>query len=238
MSRAPREARWIAGAGPACLILVAALVAQSGCAPSVNTLQVTVEAYISAVSLGDVARILALSAPYQRDLAAAATPEEKDAVAKRYRGLIEQGYMLWDQSKSTGELAPGPLGVTLIRATGLGKEGAAAMPLGVRMEADNTRAVVSTRVLTNYGGIHWQSIPTGGRMYLMGYPFGRVVNFATGYDDPSTLDLLATVSVEWTLVRIPDVGRSSGASTDWFVEQVTPLPDTATSWSPPGPDAP
>lgn len=208
------------------------------CAPSANTLQVTVEAYISAVSLGDVARILDLSAPYHRELLAAKTPEEKAAVGKKYRDMIEGGYMLWDRSKAAGELASDPLGVTLIRAIGLGKEGAAAMPLSVNVEPGNMKAVVRTRALTNYGGIHWDSIPTGGRMYLMGYPFGKVVNFATGYDDPSELSLLATVSIDWTLVRLPGAERSKNAPSDWLIDRVMPLPDTATAWSPPAPGAP
>ncbi len=213
-------------------------LAAPACAPSANTLQVTVEAYISAVSLGDVARILDLSAPYHRELLAAKTAEEREAVGKKYRDMIEGGYMLWDRSKAAGELSPDPLGVTLIRAIGLGKEGAAAMPLSVTVEPGNMKAVVKTRVLTNYGGIHWDSIPTGGRMYLMGYPFGKVVNFATGYDDPSELSLLATVNVDWTLVRIPGAERSRNAPSEWLIDKLVPIPDTATPWSPPGPAAP
>jgi len=93
--------------------------------------------------------------------------------------------------------------------------------------------VVTCRALTNYDSIHWGSIPSGGRMYLLGHPFGKVVNFATGYDDPTGLKLLATVDIEWTLVTIPGLDRPQGAPSDWFVEKVEALPATATAWSPP-----
>ena len=207
------------------------------CAPSVNTLYVTIESYISAVSLNDVARVLAMSAPYQRERLSAAA-SDGEALAKRYQNMIESGYMQWETAKYKGEIAPDPLGVALIRSIGLGKEGAASQPLGVRFEQGNTRAVVRERAITNYDSIRWASLPTGGRMYLLGYPFGKVVNFATGYDDPSKLALLATVDMEWTLVTIPGLKRPEGAPSDWYVEKIDVLGDTATSWSPPPPSKP
>ena len=210
----------------------AAVLVSACSSPSVNILQVTVEAYISAVSLGDVSRVMSLSAPCQKDLMAAGSPERVRAIEKEYRGRIESGSMLWDQAKAAGQLSLDPLGITLILGVGLGKEGAAAMPLGTRFEPDGSRAVVTTRAITNYEGIAWDSIPMGGRMYLLGVPFGKVVNFATGYDDPSTLQLLATVDLRWTLVTIPGLERPAGAPGDWYIEKVEPLPETATSWSP------
>jgi hypothetical protein len=217
------------------MMAMAAQLAAPGCAPSLNTIYVTIETYISAVSLNDLTRILAMCAPYQRELAASATPEAKSALAKKYRDIVEGGYIGWEDAKARGELRPDSLGVGLIRAIGLGKEGAASQPLNVRFEAGNTRAVVRERAITNYDSIRWDSIPTGGRMYLLGHPFGKVVNFATGYDDPSKLALLATVDMEWTLVRIPGLKRPEGAPSDWYVESIDVLADTATSWSPPAP---
>ncbi len=203
------------------------------CSPSPSSLFVATESYITAVSLNDAARALAMSAPYQRELLAASSPEQKAAVGASYRGLIERGYLLWEEAKARGELSPDPLGVALIRAIGLGKEGAASLPLGVTFDDGAKRAVVSARAITNYDRITWENLPVGGRMYLMGYPFGRVVNFATGYDDPSRLQLLATVDLRWTLVRIPEVGRPEGAPGEWLVESVEAMEATATAWSPP-----
>ncbi len=217
------------------LALIPAISLLVSCAPSANTLYVTMETYISAVSLNDVGRALASSAPYQRDLKEAASSEEKAVVTKRYEEMMERGYMLWEQSKSMGEMAPDLMGVALIRGIGLGREGAAAMPLNVRFEAGNTRAVITSRAITNYDRIPWGNLPSGGRMYLLGYPFGKVVNFATGYDDPSILKLLATVDLQWTLVTLQGVKRPEVAPSDWYVEKVEARPDTATSWSPPAP---
>jgi len=205
----------------------------ASCSPSSNTLNVTIESYITAVSLNDTVKILAASAPYQRELMSAATPEAEAALTKRYRDIIEGGYMSWESSKYKGEIAPDPLGVALIRAIGLGKEGAASLPMGIRFEPGNRRAIVTARAITNYDSIRWASVPTGGRMYLLGYPFGKVVNFATGYDDPSQLKLLATVDVEWTLVTIEGLRRPADAPSDWYIDRVEALPATATSWSPP-----
>lgn len=214
----------------------AALLVLAACSPSPNTVQVSVEAYISAVSLGEASRMLDMSASYLVEIAAAPDEAARKAVEKRHRDRIEQGFIQWEVAKSAGTLQFDPLGVVLIRAIGLGKEGAAAAPLGVRFTQEGTRAVVTTRAITNYEGIRWDSIPTGGRMYLMGMPFGRVVNFATGYDDPANLTLLATVDVQWTFVRLPEIDRPPLAPSDWYLESVTALPETAVAWSrPPAP---
>ena len=82
----------------------AVLLSLTACAPGPNTVYVTMETYISAVSLNDVSRILATSAPYQRELMSAATQEQKGAIGRKYRDLIEGGYMLWEQAKSAREL--------------------------------------------------------------------------------------------------------------------------------------
>lgn len=213
-----------------CLPLLLAMGATAACSPSVNTLQVTVDAYISAVSLNDVGRILDLSAPYQRALRES-SPDKGEAIAREFRGRIEDGYMRWEGARGTGQLDLDPMGIAIIRGIGLGKEGAAAVPVNVRFAADNMRGVVTTRALTNYKSIRWNTIPTG-RIYLMGFPFGKVINFATGYDDPSAFELLDTVDLEWTLVRLAGV-RTPGAPGDWFVESVAPMEGTATSWRPP-----
>jgi hypothetical protein len=206
------------------------------CSPAPNTLQVTVEAYISAVSLGDVGRILDICAPCQQELqAAAGGAEARTAIEKKYRDEIERAFILWEQARSTGQLQLDPLGIALIRSIGLGKEGAAAMPVGVTFSENNTRGVVHTRALTNYDRIGWDVLPSGGRMYLMGHPFGRVVNFAPGYEDPSRLQLLATVDLEWSLVRLSAHPRPAGAPSDWYVEGVRPVAGTDTAWTPPAP---
>lgn len=205
------------------------------CSPAPNTLQVTVEAYISAVSLGDMGRILDICAPCQKELRAAGGEQDRTAIEKKYRDQIERAFILWEQARSTGQIQLDPLGIALIRSIGLGKEGAAAMPVGVTFSEGNTRGVVHTRALTNYDRIGWDALPSGGRMYLMGHPFGRVVNFAPGYEDPSRLQLLATVDLEWDLVRIPGVSRPAGAPSDWYVEGVRPVAGTDTAWTPPAP---
>ena len=205
----------------------------AACAPSSNTIYVTAEAYISAVSLNDTERILAMSAPYQRELLTARTDEEREAIRDRFKDMIERGYILWNRAKAIGELEAEPLGITLIRSIGLGKEGAASMPLRVTFEDDNTRAILASRAITNYEGIQWSNIPVGGRMYLLGHPFPRVVNFATGFDDPSELNLLATVDLQWTLVRIAEAPRAPLAPSDWLIETIEADPETATAWSPP-----
>ena len=75
-------------------------------------------------------------------------------------------------------------------------------------------------------------------MYLLGHPFGKVVNFAPGFEDLTGLRLLATVDLEWTMVRIAGLKRPELAPSDWFVEKIEARPESATAWSPPAPVAP
>ncbi|HET6372473.1 MAG TPA: hypothetical protein VFG76_04150 [Candidatus Polarisedimenticolia bacterium] len=215
------------------LLTAAGLLVLYACAPSVNSANVAIETYISAVSLNDVERVLALSAPYQREILSAQDAPAREAIRKRYEASIEQAYMSWEEAKRAGVLSTDPLGVAIIRAIGLGKEGAASMPMTVTFEDDNRRAIVTSRGITNYEGIRWASIPTGGRMYLLGYPFGKVVNYATGYEDPSNLQLLATVDLQWTLVTLPELDTGQKGSSGWYIETLQALPETATAWSPP-----
>lgn len=195
-------------------------------------MQVAVDSYISAVSLNESTRILDMSAPFQRELMQATTPEARLAVEKKYRDAIERGYVLWEAAKGSGRLELDPMGVALIRAIGLGKEGAAAYPIGSKFLEGRQRAVVTTRAITNYEAIGWDSLPAGGRMYLLGMPFGTVVNFATGFDDPRALTLMATVDLQWTLVQMPGAGERATAPGPWLIESVEPLTGTATAWTP------
>lgn len=210
----------------ACLVLVALFVC--ACSPSYNELQVTVDAYISAVSLSSTGTMMDLTASYQRELLKAPDDAAVAELQKRYRGIFENAFMAWEAGRSTGALEFDELGIALIRGIGLGKEGAAAFPLGVRFEDNNTRGIVTTRAITNYQAIAWEYIPSSGRMYLMGMPFGSVVNFAPAVDDITRIELLGTVDVEWTLVNIPE---APGSRAGWYIEKVTPLPGTATAWT-------
>lgn len=215
----------------ALVVLAAVSLTMPGCSQSPNTVQVTVEAYISAVSLGESSRILAMLAPYQREAGKTVDPAAGKLLENRFRNEIEKGFIQWEAAKSSGSLEFDPGGIVLIRAIGLGKDGAVAVPLGVTFDDDGMSAIVATRAITNYATINWGGIPTGGRMYLLGMPFGHVINFATGYDDVADLVLLGTVDVEWHLVRLPRKDRPELAVSDWYIDEVRPLAGTEVAWS-------
>ena len=168
-----------------------------------------------------------LWAPYRRETANL-DPEEKKKHFEGFESLVRQAHREFESAKQSGTLSPDPLGVAMFRALRLGK-GAISVPLGVKLSDDGSTAHVRSRLITNLDNLQLDSLPTGVRVYLMGYPLGRLEMIAVGYQDPSSKDLLGSVDIDWSLSRAPE-GMWSPAG--WLIESIAADPSTAAKWVP------
>src|SRR5262245_13069715 len=209
---------------------VAAIVQGTGCAPDPKQLlYMTVERYLAGVQQRDDQELSYLWAPYQRETFKM-SDEEKNKALTTFKARIRKANHTYDQERREGSLPPAdPLGVILFRALGLGK-GATSLPLSGSIDEGGATARVRTRVITNLETLHLDSLPTGVRVYLMGYPFGNVEMIAVGYDEPSKHRLLESVDIDWVLSRPPEKVWSPAG---WLIESLSPDPNSATEWKQP-----
>jgi hypothetical protein len=185
----------------------------------------TVERYLAGIQQRDDQDMSYLWAPFQRETAGL-SDEEKNKALEAFKARIRKANREYDQERREGMLTPDPLGVVLFRALGLGK-GSASFPMSGSIDEGGATARVRTRVVTNLETLHLDSLPTGVRVYLMGYPFGTVEMIAVGYDEPSKHRLLESVDIDWILSRAPQ-GVWSPAG--WLIESLSPDPSSAVEW--------
>ncbi len=212
----------------ACAILVLSfLAALPGCGTPERSLNLTVESYVTAVQQRDQRVMAYLWAPYRRDVQGLSA-EEQQKVFDDFSAIIAEARRAYDQAKESGNLTPDPFGVSLFRALGLG-QGAISIPISARVDEGGSTASVRTRVVTNLDNLRLQSLPDGVRIYLMGYPLGRLEMISVGYDDISKLRLLGSVDIDWKLSRAPEGVRSPAG---WLIESLAADPDSAQPWEP------
>ena len=155
----------------------------------------------------------------------------REEIEKRFAvfgGMIEAAGEGFEQAKTTGELPPDPLGVTLFRAMRLGK-GAFSVPLGVTMSDDGESAVVRTRLNSNLDNLQLDVLPTGVLVYVAGFPLGRLERISVNYEKIEDKAFLGAVDLEWRLRRAPE---GAGTPTGWLIDSITADPDTAVMWEP------
>ena len=226
--RSSRRSPSISGA----IALAAAIVAAAsavGCSSGAHqALYMTVERYLAAMQQRDDEGLAFLWAPYLREVQGLKPEEEKKKYAV-FRSRIRKANMLYDLGKRDGVLSPDPLGVALFRALGLGK-GANSLPLAWSIEEGGATAHVRTRVVTNFETLHLESLPDGVRVYLMGYPFGKIEMVAVGFEKLSDHRLLESVDIDWTLSRAPTATSTPGR---WLIESLAVDPNSAVEWKPP-----
>lgn len=180
---------------------------------------------MSAVMQRDDRMMAYLWAPFRlqvQDLDEKAT-EEKLAAFRREIDVAHAGFA---RAKETGQLPEDPLGVAMFRAMRLGK-GAFTIPLGAQVAEDGRTAVVRTRLNTNLDNLQLDSLPTGVLVYAAGYPFGRLERISVNYEEMADKAFLASVDIEWHLVRAPE-GMSSPSG--WLIESFRADPETAVMW--------
>ncbi len=207
--------------------LAAGLIAGFGCSNPSRPLYITVERYLSAVQQHDDDFLALLWAPHRREYASL-TPEEQPRLFQAFRDRLRDANRMFDRAKQEGSLPPDPLGVAMFRALGLGK-GAVSLPVSAIIGEGDGAARVRTRVVTNLETLHLDSLPDGVRIYLMGYPLGRLEMITVGFDSPKNHHLLDSVDIDWTLSRTPAGMRSPAG---WLIESIAADPGSAVEWHP------
>jgi len=209
------------------LVLAAVPFLSSSCTTPENNLNLTVESYLSAVIQRYEDGIAYTWGPFRREIG----DLKGDDLKKKLRviaGRVQASQKLFDQAKVDGVIPPDPLSIATFRALGMGK-GAASFPLSATIAEDGVTARVRTRVVTNLETLHLESLPDGVRIYLMGYPVGKLEMISVGFDDPKNHHLLGSVDVDWTLSRATEAATSP---TGWLVESIDIDPNTSVEWKP------
>lgn len=223
----PRRTAGSRVASAAAALLLAATL--SACGNPERAVRITIERYLGAIQQRHHRAMAVLWAPYRRAVAGMSEAEEARAL-EDFRQRIDRANAEFETAKQTGSLTPDDLGIGMLRALGIGK-GAFAMPLGVQfLEAEgHTIAHARTRILTNLDGLNLDDLPTGVRVYLMGYPFGHLETVAVGYEELKDESLLGSVEVSWSLVKADEAMPSP---TGWLIESLSPDPASAVRWEP------
>jgi hypothetical protein len=218
-----------AGRGLAVLAAVATGVASLtlSCTTPESRLTMSVESYISAVTQRNDEGIAYMWGPFRRE-SGSLTPEEYKKRVAAFSVHVRQGNALFEKAKLEGSLAPDELGIPLFRALGMGK-GAVSLPLSAHIEGDGLSGRVRTRVVTNLETLHLESLPDGVRIYLAGFPLGRLDMISVGFDEPSNHHLLESVDIEW---RLSKAGEAVSTPAGWLIESIAADPNSAVEWKP------
>lgn len=209
------------------ILLLPILATLTACGTPERSLNLTVESYVTAVQQRNQRGMAYLWAPYRRDVKGLSV-EEHQKVFDDFSAIIAEARGTYDQAKRSGVLTPDPFGVVLFRALGLG-QGAISIPISGQVDEGGSTASVRTRVVTNLDNLRLKSLPDGVRIYLMGYPLGRLEMISVGYDEISKFRLLGSVDIEWKLSRAPEGMRSPAG---WLIESLAADPDSAEEWEP------
>jgi len=226
----PRAPRRFPG-GARVLVLLGLLFAPAigSCSNPKRDVNLTVEGYLGAIQQRHHRALAIFWAPYRREVAGLSEAEAAERL-ESFRQRIETAHAGFEKAKQDGALTPDELGVALFRALGIGK-GAYSVPLDAVFEEAGGMSIARarTRVITNLDGINLDGLPTGVRIYLMGFPFGRLERIAVGYEELNEQSLLGSVDIDWTVVK---AGPGIASPTGWLIESLAPDPASAVEWVP------
>ncbi|HZE89674.1 MAG TPA: hypothetical protein VE404_09005 [Verrucomicrobiae bacterium] len=208
-------------------LLVAIFGATPSCISTESRLTGTVERYLTAIVRRDSEGMALVWGPFRRD-AGAGNSEGYGKRLVAFEGRYQAGQRAFDMAKKEGSLAPDPFGVAMFRALGLGK-GAASFPIATEVTGEGATARVRTRVVTNLETLHLDSLPDGVRVYLPGFPLGRLEMISVGFDELANHRLLESVDVEWILSRATEAVPSP---TGWLIESIAADPNSSVEWKP------
>jgi hypothetical protein len=108
-------------------------------------------------------------------------------------------------------------------------KGAVSFPISARIEDGGAAARVRTRVVTNLETLHLDSLPDGVRIYLMGYPVGKLEMITVGFDELSNHRLLESVDIDWRLSKTAATADEPGR---WLIESIAADPSSSVEWKP------
>jgi len=200
--------------------LCLALVTASGCDPGFRVAEEALLPYLTAVQAEDFDRLYCLSA-------GAAESEELGSDEKTRRAAFENWarsqYDVYLEGRDLGRIELDGHGIALVKMFALGK--------GTFYSVAETRATgdgamrIRTDLRFGYGQLDLSRLSPGTTFYLCGTPVGRVHPVRVpSIPREVSLEVLESVSVEWTLVR---GGGSGSCAPEWQVASAVPVEGSA-----------
>jgi len=204
-------------AGVLIVMLVCSLpVLPVGCRPGAAAPEETVVQFGEAVQSQDLDRLFCLSA------GAAAAVELGASEAERRQNFTAWAlaqYDVYTEGRDLGTVELDGHGITLVKLFSLGRGTfARTQRVGAAGEAG---VVIRSDLVFGYEQADLSRFSPGTTLYLCGAPVGRVqtVRVPQGHRE-ITVEVLESISVEWTLVRATASGACPGG---WAVASATPV---------------
>jgi hypothetical protein len=207
-----------AGAAPCLLLIVLGL---AGCGPAGPTAQETIESFVEAVQSQDLDALYCL-------MAGASQAEElgKDDLERR-AGFESWALALYEsylRGRDEGWVDLDPQGLALVKLFALGR-GTFFVHTVSRSTGPDVR-VIRSEVRFGYANVDLSVFSPGTTFYVCGPPVGRVHAIRVPAEpEEIAVEVLATVQLEWTLLRTPPGGgacngRWAVASLSWVEDSV------------------
>jgi hypothetical protein len=180
-------------------MLAGSALLATACAPAAPTPVEVLEDYYDAVQQRDFDRLYCLLAGAAESVELGATGAERRT---GFESWARAHYDVYETGRDDGRVELDEQGLALVKLFSLGR--------GTYLTHEPPRAagpdarIVESRVRFGYAHIDLSHFSPGTTLYVCGAPVGRVhpIRIPSGTGEVS-LDVLDTVTLEWTLVRVP-----------------------------------
>ncbi len=174
------------------VVLVVSLLA--GCGPgggSTRELILVAGAWFGAIHRDDLARLPAFDAN---------APHAAGPDLTEWKMKVETLLRQYDEEKVSGQWQPDPTGYKLVKATLVGAEPGADWGVPAR-EGPVAAPVLTVRVTFGYDDVPAQHLSKGTKIYVQGFPIGRVYRLEIGGAEQPEVDLLDSIDIKVYLQR-------------------------------------
>jgi hypothetical protein len=198
------------------MLAAAGLMLAAGCGPTSRTAADAVLPYLEAVQAEDLDELFCLSAGAREAEELGSTVAERREAFEAWAGSQYEAYL---EGRDAGLVEPEGHGITLVKLFSLGR--GTFFTIGAVRPAGEGGMTVRTHLRFGYRRINLSGMSPGTTFYLCGAPAG-VVHPVRVPSRPRevSLEVLESVSVDWTLVRSEPSGECPGG---WNVVSAVPV---------------
>lgn len=204
------------------VVLVGLLALACGCGPGTRLARETIEPFLGAVQNEDLDQLYCLMAG-----AAESTDLGQDESSRRagFAAWAAAQYAAYYEGREAGWVELDQHGITSVKLLALGKGTFFDLAGAERVATDGMRVRMELRLA--YAAIDLSGFSPGTTFYVCGVPLGRVhVIRKPSLPGEETVEVVDTLSLDWTLVRAPAAGGCPGG---WAVASVAPVEESVTT---------